>query len=78
MLIDETGDIAFVLDFNAAEAVDEKIAVKIGSADIAVGDGFEAQLFLLGDQAADGGVLGFAQIVRRHTPSGVLLTKLKE
>ena len=72
LLIDETGDIGFVPEFNPAQAAHEKIGVKIGAANIAIGDGFQADVLLLGDQAADGGVFGFAQIVGGYTPGGVL------
>jgi hypothetical protein len=75
-MVDKVGRRAFHLNFYAAKASDKEIRIKVLAAKLAVGDGLQSNLLLLGDDPADSRILNGFQFLSRDSSFGSILAGL--
>jgi hypothetical protein len=75
-MVDEECDRLFLTDLDAAQSADEKIGVKVLPAKLAIRDGLQPNLLLLGDNPSYGGIFGRAQFIRGDFSRSMLLAEL--
>jgi hypothetical protein len=77
-MIDKVGRRAFHPHFHAAKAAHEEVRIEVLAAKLAVGDGLQSNLLLLGYDPADSRILDGFQFLRRDFSFGSILAGLLE